>query len=206
MKEKILALAVIAICGSIAAGGTLAYFNAETKAHNVITAGEVNIELIEKRNPYPGTEFEDFEGLPDFEDKIGVMPGASVSKMVAVKNTGDADAWIRVKVATRITDPVNGAANQELPNDVVSYDFNTTEWEKIGDYFYYLQPVSADGVTERLFENVIFAKTMGNEYQNCRVEIDVEAEAMQVANNELQEGEDITSVWPEFWSTMQENN
>ena len=206
MKKKILTLAAIAICASVAAGGTYAYYNASTKAHNVITSGGVNIELIEKMNPGDGTAFEKFEDYPDFEDLTGVMPGMEVSKMVAVKNTGASDAWIRVKVDTKITDPVNGAANQFLPNDVISYDFNTTEWDQVGDYFYYWEKVPANGVTETLFENVTFAKEMGNEYQNCRIEIDVEAEAIQVANNELEEDADITSVWPEFWPTLLEEN
>lgn len=47
MKRKLLVLSVAAICLAIIAAGTLAYFNAEDKAHNVITAGGINIAVNE---------------------------------------------------------------------------------------------------------------------------------------------------------------
>lgn len=47
MKRKIFLLSVVAICIAIAAVGTLAYFNAEDTAHNVITSGSVKIRLDE---------------------------------------------------------------------------------------------------------------------------------------------------------------
>ena len=68
MKRKILAAAMIVICLSLLAYGTMAYFSSEDTAHNVITSGGVNIDLQEwadkeKTVPFP-------------EDGVtGVMPG-----------------------------------------------------------------------------------------------------------------------------------
>lgn len=47
MKRKLLILSVLAICVAMLAGGTLAFFTSEDKAHNVITTGGVEITLQE---------------------------------------------------------------------------------------------------------------------------------------------------------------
>lgn len=58
MKRKLFAGAVIAICLSLIAYGTLAYFTAEDTARNVITSGGIDIQLREwadkeKTTPVP---------------------------------------------------------------------------------------------------------------------------------------------------------
>ena len=47
MKKKILALAAIAICLSIIGYNTLAFYTSSQRAENVITSGNVKIELQE---------------------------------------------------------------------------------------------------------------------------------------------------------------
>ena len=205
MKKKILLLATLAIFTSVIATGTLAYFTAEGQAHNVITTGKVGIELIEKMTASNGT-------MIDFpkEGVGGVMPGTSVSKIVSVKNTGDAQAWIRVWVNVGISeagDPISNPMIKNLPLtitdsngeeiDVITLDFDHEKWihsEEDG-YYYYIDPVDVNDSTSTLFETVSFAKEMGNEYQNCKVLIDVSAEAVQTANN----GNKVTEAngWPE---------
>ena len=224
MKKKILTLAAIAICASVAATGTLAYFTASDEAHNVITSGGVDIKVVET--------MEDAEGnITVFPETpiSGVMPGGDVSKIVQVENVGPSDAWIRVEVDSFIPlDPMNGPANQDsMDTSIISYLRDDEEisglydadaymeniagwdkgWVQVGPYFYYTEPVPAGEKTEiPLFDEVHFAKEMGNEYQNCRVEINVMAEAIQVDNNELAEGDVITSVWPDYWTAFADEN
>ena len=47
IKKRLFSLAVIVICLSIAGAGTLAYFSDQTVAHNVITSGNIKIDLLE---------------------------------------------------------------------------------------------------------------------------------------------------------------
>lgn len=82
MKKKVFVCAFIAVCLSIVAYGTTAYFSYEDTATNVITAGDVKIELQEWAIPDTGGD-----PVP-FEDVIDVQPGTAVSKIVEVKNTG----------------------------------------------------------------------------------------------------------------------
>ncbi len=105
MKRKLLVISLVVICAAILAAGTLAYFNAEGTAHNVITTGGVKIAV---------QEWADAEKTQPFEDLEGIMPGATVTKIAEVKNTGASDAWIRVSVTKRIELKGEGEANPEL--------------------------------------------------------------------------------------------
>ena len=49
MKRKILIVALLVIFAAMTALGTLAYFNTETVAHNVVTTGKVDIALMNGR-------------------------------------------------------------------------------------------------------------------------------------------------------------
>lgn len=69
MKKKILLVAAVVMCLAIATAGTLAYFTSEDTAHNVITSGDVNIELVEQTKKEDGTLVE----FPE-EGIKGVMP------------------------------------------------------------------------------------------------------------------------------------
>lgn len=221
MKKRIFSLAVVIICLAILASGTLAYFTTEDTARNVITSGGLAIELVEGYDDdgNPLTAPKDFpeEGL------FGIMPGTSASKIVSVKNTGASEAWIRVWVNVGISedgDPITNPTIKNLPLtitnadgeeiDVVTLDFNSTDWTKGEDgYYYYNSPVETvepKNITAPLFNTVAFAKEMGNEYQGCKVIIDVSAEAVQTANNpKLGEGKTLADVnvltdvtgWPE---------
>ena len=203
MKKKLLALSVLMICLSLVSLGTLAYFNAEDTAHNVISSGSVNIELVEKTKGDDGK-------LVDFpKDGIeGVMPGTSVSKIVTVKNIGEADAYIRVWVNTAISEPGDPITNPLIKNlpltitvdgeevEVLTLDYNTEDWTQGEDgYWYYNKALKVGESTEALFENVSFHKLMGNTYQNSKALVDVTAQATQVANN----GDSAVEAkgWPE---------
>ena len=179
MKKKVLLLATLAIFTSVIATGTLAYFNAEDIAHNVITSGNVKVELVE-------TSKKDANSDPvPFEDVDGVMPGQAVSKIVQVENTGESDAYVRIKVEKEISlKPGNTAPSNYTPI-LIDYATGTeaTAWTKSGDYYYYNSPLEPGELTEPLFTEVFFKENMGNEYQNCKVEIDVSAYATQVAHN-----------------------
>lgn len=182
MKRKVLILSVLAILIAILAANTLAYFTADTKAHNVITSGGVSIKLNEWANE-ARTE--------KFEDKTGVMPGAEVTKIVEVENVGTGTAWVRVQV---VRDVYAEGGKEQLPPDPVTLDFNETDWTYQDGYYYYNKPLAPGETTEPLFTSVSFDDQMGNEYQNSTAHVDVNAYAVQSANN----GEDVLSAngWP----------
>ena len=193
MKKKILTIAGLLVCLSVSIAGSMAYFTAEEKVHNVITTGEIGIELVEWGNE------ERTEPFP--EDGVdGVMPGTKVTKIVEVKNTGSNAAWVRVKVDKAID--LSGTEDDAKADlNLITIDFNTEYWIDGKDgYYYYKKALDKNAVTEPLFRTVTFAGEMDNLYQNAEASVDVQAYAVQTANNPIPEGKDVTAVagWSEL--------
>lgn len=173
MKKRIFALSVVAMCLSILASITLAYFTDVGTARNVITSGSIKVELQEWSDTG--------NGLVPFEDIDGVLPGMEISKIVQVKNNGGQSAWVRVSAdkSIHLAEGVTGDVDLSL----ISYDLNTEFWSEKDGFYYYNTILQPNEVTEPLFTKVIFSATMSNMYQNSTAVIDVTAQATQVANN-----------------------
>lgn len=171
MKRKILLLSLMAVCVATLTVGTLAYFNAEDTAHNVINSGSVEIKV---------QEWADAEKQVPFENLEEILPGMVVTKIAEIKNTGESDAWIRVKVTKNIELTLEG-----IPDiSVVELDLNTEDWTAREDgYLYCNEAVKPGEVTAPIFTTVTFKASMGNEYQNATAVVEVYAQAVQTANN-----------------------
>lgn len=100
----------------------------------------------------------------------------TVKSSVNVKNTGDIDAYIRVKLVTYRTNKqgqhIGGTAT--LPNFTLG-----ANWVKFGDYYYYMLPVAAGKMPAT---NLTDSMTLTAEYTDAdggHQSIDVMAEAIQ---------------------------
>ena len=110
--KKILSIAlVVVLLAGIAVSGTMAYLTDTDSAVNVMTLGNVKVDLIERQRSEDGTKLEDFEQLKELTPLVGSaqgdkdkwgMPVASnyVDKIVNAK-LGDksSDAYVRILVA-----------------------------------------------------------------------------------------------------------
>ena len=177
MKRKLLAGALIAVCLSIAAYGTVAYFTAEDTAQNTITAGNIEIDLL--------------DSVPS-GDEVSVMPGTESFKTVQVENIGDHPAYIRIRLDKSIT-LAEGAEGETDPG-LIGLDINTKDWTEKDGYYYYNTVLEAGETTEPLFTKVSFSKDMSDLYQNSRATIAAYAFAVQSENN----GADVMEAagWP----------
>lgn len=175
MRKRILVCAFIAVCLSIVAYSTTAYFTYEDTSTNVITMGNIKIELQELAIPEDGGD-----PVP-FEDAIDVLPGKNVSKIVQVKNIGVQASWIRISVAKSIllAEGVSGDVDPSL----VTYDLNTEYWIEQNGYFYYKEVLEPGETTKPLFTKVMFSSDMSNMYQYSKAIIKVNAQATQVIHN-----------------------
>ncbi|MDT2760666.1 TasA family protein [Vagococcus lutrae] len=175
MKKKLSVAALLVALLSLISYGTIAFFTAENVAHNVITTGNIDIELLEwadeeKTIPFPK------EGIE------GVMPGAEIIKIAEVKNTGGNKAYVRVGVQKEIS-LENEDSNLANPDDI-QVNYNQEEWTLGADGFYYhLKALEPGEMTKPLFNSVHFNQEMGNIYQNSTINIHVTAYATQAANN-----------------------
>ena len=180
MKKKLsIIFGIIAILAVISVG-TLAYFTSEQNAENVISAGNIKLEIHEKT-----ASGEDFP-----EEGIIVMPGDTVSKIVTVENTGDHPLYLRVKLT-------EGVSDEALTDDgCLDININRSCWLEKDGYYYYYRALQSGETTEQLFSEVYFdLYNIDNKYLGKYFTLNVAASAVQSENN----GSDVLNAmgWPE---------
>lgn len=175
MKRKLLLIAVVIICCATLGFGSVAYFTASAKAVNVITSGNIKIAIVERQLDADGN-------LVAYPDKpVAVMPGAEVSKIVAIRNEAGHEAWVRAKVVVTVLDAEGKPL--EIPNGLVTLGGVNAAWREKDGFYYYTKPLVGAAETESLMETVAFdAEAMDNVYQGCTITVSVSAQALQVKN------------------------
>lgn len=170
MKKRLALCALILLLLSVSLSSTIAYFTTEDTATNVITAGNLSIDLREMT-----------ESGEEFKDVVGVMPGVEVSKIVTVKNTGDHPAYVRILVEKGIELAQGREGKADL--SLLQLDLNTADWTEKDGVYYYNKPLAPGAETPALFTTVKFSEKMDNLYQNSKAIIEVSAQAVQTAHN-----------------------
>lgn len=189
MKKRIVYIAALVVMLSLFTGGTLAYFTAEDTVRNEITAGAVKAEVAEYTLTEGGL-------LPYPQQAIQVMPGQRVSKIVTARSL-EQPAWIRMAYEITVYDAqgqVMDISDRELET-VIGFEGRDAGWTCADGWWYYAEAVGKGDSTQPLFDTVTFsAADMGNEYQECTVQIQVTVQAVQKANN----GETVFDAagWP----------
>lgn len=189
MKKKMaLTAAAVALVGTLAVGGTLAWFTDTETATNVVTTGNVDVKITENMpteeqqnaGKYTATENEN-EGIT-YE---GIEPGTVIQKDPVIQYIGVSKAYVRYKVVVEGID----WDNVEFWRD----DVNVTEDIKglvNGDWQYSTEIYeTGDFVThggtvkdvQELFTEVKFKG--GNELADKKnINITIKADAIQADN------------------------
>ena len=195
MKTRIAVAALLIAVAAIFCIGSLAYFNYTASADNVITMGNVKIAVVEKQLKTETTT--GFIPYPD-EPITGVMPSRGGLKDRLGEKRGGASAWVRIKFEITVTLAGGTAETYIYDGDSgnIKLDAPLESWEKGADgWYYYNEILEPEVESAQIMSKVTFSKDMGNEYQNCTVDIKVIAEGVQSANNGA--AYDEASGWPE---------
>lgn len=202
MKKKVaLTAAAVALVGTLAVGGTLAWFTDTETATNVVTMGKVDILLKEDG----GTDDNKVTSPEGLEYK-NVMPGDKFQKAVSIENKGN-DAYVRVKIVVSGKDVILNSLvdkkevdSKEEPNK----DNDITFLKEVDNTFNALDldwtkgTINGEGVcyayvptfllSDKKTEETIFDKIQipgaewGNEYVEQKFNIKVVADAIQSKN------------------------
>ena len=188
MKRKLVLTSAVVLILALLAAGTFAYFSKDARATNVITTGTINIELNDSITG--GTAVKDGDKVTGYTIS-DVMPGQPVEKIVSVTNTGTSPAWLRVKLDISVT-MAAGKTDTWKGENVVTFTPNmNTEtgegWFLAEDgYYYYDKPVAAGASTLKFFaeDSLMLNPQLPNDYQGCTVTVAVQAQAVQVENDD----------------------
>ena len=138
-KAKLCFIAFLMLIMSLISFDTVAYYTVTGTARNVITFGDIPMQVIETTTA--GTEFP--------EEGVYVMPGDVVSKIVKVANLSDHPFYVRIKLVKAI----DGSALS--PEECMAIETDTEHWTLGEDgYYYYNKAVSPHSETEPLFREV----------------------------------------------------
>lgn len=202
MKKKVaLTAAAVALVGTLAVGGTLAWFTDTETATNVVTMGKVDI-LLKEDGGTDGNKVTSPEGL----EYKNVMPGDKFQKAVSIENKGN-DAYVRVKIVVSGNDVIlNSLVDKKVvdskdepnkDNDITflkkvdnifnALDLNWTKGTINGeDVCYAYVPtflLSNNKTEETIFDIIqIPGAEWGNEYVDQKFNIKVVADAIQSKN------------------------
>lgn len=191
LKRRVISISIMLVLVlEIIPGTTLAFYTTNGIATNVITAGNIEIELIEEAENESG-------GRVPFVNVSDATPGDSFSKIPMVVNTGDYTAWVRV--SSKISVTLSDGVTTETGFEYADIDYDTTNWEYRDGYWYYLSPLEAGATTAPLFTKVSFDMGITNDYGDCTVSVKLIAYAVQHVHNGDGAGETVFDAigWPE---------
>lgn len=208
MKRRILILSVVALlCVTVLA--TMAYLTAEETTTNVISTGSVDMDLYEidgEGNVYGKDTMSGGDDTVSGMHIEGVMPDTEFRKEPIIANIGGNAFYTRAKITITVS-TANGY-DPELTEGIADYlqiSLNETllsqnpDWAFDGTWYYYKGEV-APGEEVTLFNTVAILPAMPNEYQGCTITLEIESQAVQVKNNEVDKNYngDYTQIkgWP----------
>lgn len=171
---------------------TIAYTTVESTSTNVITAGKVTMELIEKTytgsvdvssiEPADIATNNDFSDYPTDAQEYGA--GKTFSKIVYIENTGTEPYYGRIYLEAVLID---GGVETSI-EDELEFDIDTDKWvEDTEGWYRYVDIVEAGDFSDYFFTTVTFPTTIDNAYLNKTIEIRVKAQAVQSEHNEYDE-------------------
>ena len=181
MKKKlVLSLAAAAMVGTLAVGGTLAWFTDTETAVNVVTTGNVDIAWYEGADGDSLKKVdEDYKGM-QFGDTKPVVPGQNLDKMAVVKNEGKNPAYVRAQI--EVLDE-KGQPVTEADLALLEFVGLNDKWEEDGGYYYYKDVVDTKkpgNQTEPIMTDVKVKPSANNEeLADKKFTINLLAEAVQ---------------------------
>lgn len=178
-KKRLLLLALTAAVGCSAFGLTMAYMNDSEQNTNVITVGDVTIDLTE-------TNWEPENGQ-------NILPRTTVEKNPEVTNTGSVSAWIFLKVKNpkkNIITVDNTTKKKNAATDVELFSFETNDsWEllyttetdtEVERIYGYRSIVDPGDATDSLFDTVTMTNYLEGSIDPAeKLDIPIEAMAVQ---------------------------
>lgn len=191
MKKKLaLTAAAVALVGTLAVGGTLAWFTDTEEATNVVTIGNVDVVWNENDQRITSNNKNDFGN--------NKVPGDSYVKNAKVENVGKNSAYVRAKIqyvaGNETLDTLPSYYNVEIlagkTDDITG---KTNEWVKDGEYYYFMSAVEPNQFTDLLVGTVsIPTDATQGQIANDTFKVVLYAEAIQ-SENVIKNGEKISN-------------
>ena len=180
VKTRLILIALAAILATVLTQPSLAYYTTVGKATNVVTSGDIQLQIHEKTAD--GSDFP--------AEGVYIIPGDIVSKQVSVENVCGHPFYLRVKL-------VSGSTNRDLTaEECLKMDIDTENWTLVDGFYYYNRPLQPGEITLPLFTQVeIVGDQMDRSHIGSTLSLTVNAYAVQSENNPAEHPWDAAG-WP----------
>ena len=179
-KTRLFLIALTAILATVLPQPSLAYYTTVGKATNVVTSGDIQLQIHEKTAD--GSDFP--------AEGVYIIPGDIVSKQVSVENVCGHPFYLRVKL-------VSGSTNRDLTaEECLKMDIDTENWTLVDGFYYYNRPLQPGEITLPLFTQVeIVGDQVDRSHIGSTLSLTVNAYAVQSENNPAEHPWDAAG-WP----------
>ncbi|MBQ3558815.1 MAG: hypothetical protein IJA07_04795 [Agathobacter sp.] len=163
--------------------GIYATTQAKLSVKNVITVGNIEIELREQ----------DKKGRDVSNKDVAVSRGYTVDRIVFAENTGEQPAFVRIAVNSIYLD---GETGKEAETDKIEILFNEdARWIYEDGWFYYAEILEPGEKTVPLLSGAYFSTTLDESNQDDVLQLKIFMHGLQAKNNQ----EDVRKAvgWPE---------
>ena len=170
-KAKLLLIALAAILLTVMTQPSLAYYTTIGKATNVVTSGQIQLQIHEKTAD--GSDFP--------EEGIYIIPGDIVSKQVSVENICAHPFYLRVRLISASNDQALSA------EDCLKMNIDTQNWTYLDGYYYFNRILEPGEITPTLFNQVeIVGSKVDVSHIGSTLSLTVDAYAVQSEHNPAQ--------------------
>lgn len=152
-KKTLVLLTALFLIFTVTAGSTLAYL--VTKTDSVVNTFQPSV--------MQGGIDEEFDGMTKTD--------------VKVTNTGDVPAYVRAAIIINWVDDEGKVVTEPVVASDYDMSLNTSNWTKIGDYYYYTSVLAAKSETKDLIESCTVTAT--GKAKGYRLSVEILAQAVQ---------------------------
>ena len=166
---------------------TVTFINKEKTANNIITFGNIKIQLMQTT-----INENNEERFVDNNESFNITNYPIVSRIIKVKNLGNHEFFLRISLDMIGIDENN---NEFDANNLIKYDVNTEDWIYNDGWYYYKDIVKESEITSNLITRIFFdINNITSNYSNVKFKFNVNAQVVQAENN----AKDILNVigWP----------
>ncbi len=161
-KRKIFLLSAVLVLAAAAIGVTVAFMFKKTEVNNSFEAGKVSCEV--------------YELFDDAEYSDGIHNG-NRKNSIKVKNTGNTDAYIRIKLVSYWVDFDGNVVG--IPSKPLNLELKNGWFEGESQTYYYNKAISPESFTEILCSPIILETNQDINGKTVYQKVDVFAEAIQ---------------------------
>lgn len=188
-KRKLILIAAASVLLICCAAPTIAFITRKTTTENIITFGNVRLQLHETMLNEDGQEIEVQE-----DTETDITHNDTLSRIVRVENLGEQPIYIRIALS------MSGTEEDGTPfkaDDYVSYQLNKEDWYYEDGWYYYRTELAPHVTSKELMTQVIFndINEITDQYPGSEFKLNIDAQGVQSRNN----GDDVSQAagWPE---------